>query len=359
MSGLYQWEIGLDMGWTRFRYEVRDAADRRVERGGEESTPEGLRRVLAKYQGKERVRVSYEAGTQLYWVNEVVKGMGMESYPFHAASFALIVKSRNKSDKKDAEKIARAAVKEILPPKVVVAEGEERELRELMSERETRKRELVSYGNQLHALAIREGFSLGASTLSTKEANWESAVNRFTGRAGEAAKRWYRMALVLFQILEEVETKIHELTSHGELGEARRRLESIPGIGRWVACGLLAWCGAQAARFANGRKAASYFGLVGSTYESGQRSRSGSITKAGPPLARRLLIPAAWAFLRSRKGRESQWGRWFFRQAKGKKRIKIAVVGLARRIATAAVASLRNQTEWDARRLVGVGATQG
>jgi len=129
MRGFYQLEVGLDMGWTSFRYEVRDEADRRIERGGEESTPAGLRRVLAKYQGKERVRVSYEAGTQMYWVDEVVKGMGMESYPFHAASFALIVKSRNKTDKKDAETIARAAVKEILPAKIVVAEESE-ELRE-------------------------------------------------------------------------------------------------------------------------------------------------------------------------------------------------------------------------------------
>jgi transposase len=354
MRGFYQLEVGLDMGWTSFRYEVRDEADRRIERGGEESTPAGLRRVLAKYQGKERVRVSYEAGTQMYWVDEVVKGMGMESYPFHAASFALIVKSRNKTDKKDAETIARAAVKEILPAKIVVAEGEERELRELMSERETRKRELVSYGNQLHALAIREGFSLYASIRSTKEEDWEQAVSRFEGRARAEAKRVYRMALVLFQILEEVEGRIQELTSTGELGEARRRLETHPGIGRW-----LAWCGPRAARFANGRKAASYFGLVGSTYESGQVSRLGSITKAGPPLVRRLLMQAAWAFLRSREGQRSGWGRWFARQAKGKKRIKIAVVGLARRIVTAAVASLRNQTDWDAQRLLGVGGTRG
>ena len=59
-------------------------------------------------------------------------------------------------------------------------------------------------------------------------------------------------------------------------------------------------------------------------------------------------MQAGWAFLSSKKGRESEWGRWFRRVAKRRGK-KIAIVGLARKLLTAAVASLRTGQDWDPR----------
>ena len=132
------------------------------------------------------------------------------------------------------------------------------------------------------------------------------------------------------------------------MGEARKRLETIPGVGFWTAVGLLAWCGPRAERFPKGRLAASYFGLTRSIYESGQISRPGHITKTGPPLVRKYLTQAAWAFIRSREGQKSAWGKWQQKMtSKNKDLRKKSTVALARRILTAAVACLRNETEWN------------
>jgi len=136
------------------------------------------------------------------------------------------------------------------------------------------------------------------------------------------------------------------------MGKARKRLETIPGVGFWTATGLLAWCGPRAARFPKGRQAAAYFGLTRSTYESGQISRPGHITKTGPPLVRKFLTQAAWAFIRSAAGQESAWGKWQKKMTcKNKDLRKKATVALARRILTAAVACLRNETEWNPKAL--------
>lgn len=343
--------IGIDMGWKGFRYEVRDGVGRKIKMGGGVSTPEGLREVLQDYTKYPRVQVAYEAGAQMYWIDEVVKDVGMDSYAFHAADFALSVKSKNKTDKKDAEKIAKAAGKENLPPRVVVPPEAERALREQVKERKRWQKELSQGVNRLRALGIQLGFTLAKRGLREKMENWDGALSRFQGtRYEKQAQRLYRQALVCFQLLEEVEEEWRASGNREEWREAREQLDSIPGIGEQIALALIAWCGPQAARFANSRHAASYFGLTGGVYESGSIHRERGVTKCGPPLVRSLMVQAAWAFLRSKAGRQSPWGEWFRKRTdtRNKSQRKKAVVGLARKILTAAVACLQNGTRWDA-----------
>ncbi len=340
--------MGMDFGWKSFRYEVRSGRNKVVARAGAPSTPEALREVLRKYAPHGRVTAAYEAGSQMYWIDRVVREEEQNSYPFHAAHFHLSVKSKNKTDKKDAEKITVALVKENLPPRVYVAGGAERELRERLSERGAYKKDLNRLGNRLHAMAIEEGFQLPKKSLSQSLKHWEAALESFKKtRKEKAARRLYESALVQYQLLEEIEEEIDHLVKEGEMGKARKRLETIPGVGYWTAVGVLAWCGPRAARFAKSRQAAAYFGLTRSTYESGQISRPGHITKTGPPLVRKFLTQAAWAFVRSRAGQKSAWGKWQKKMtSKNKDLRKKATVALARRILTAAVACLRNETDW-------------
>jgi len=339
----------MDFGWKSFRYEIRNSRNQVIEKGGAPATPEDLKAILEKYRGRNSVVVAFEAGSQLYWVDEAIKEMGQDSYPFHAAHFHQTVKSKNKTDKKDAEKIAIAAVKDNLPPRIYVPGGVERRLRELLTERATYKKELNTTGNRLHALAMESGFRLGKKSLSRDLVGWDEAQERFAGTKREReARRLYRMALNLMQLIEEIEEEIWTLGHDGDAGKVRARLETIPGVGFWTAMALIAWCGLRAERFPKSRNAASYFGLVRSVYESGQISRPGHITKTGPPLVRKLATQAAWAFIRSEAGSASAWGRWSRAMtSKDKDRRKKATVALARRIVTAAVACLRNETVWN------------
>ena len=49
-------------------------------------------------------------------------------------------------------------------------------------------------------------------------------------------------------------------------------------------------------RFDNPRQLMAYLGLVPSEHSSGSKRRQGAITKAGSPLARRMLVEGAWTY---------------------------------------------------------------
>jgi transposase len=340
---------GLDFGWKSFRYEFRTKTNKVIERGGADSTPEGLKKVLEKYKKYAKVKVAFEAGAQLYWVDRVIKDLGFSSHPFHAANFNRNKTSKIKTDKKDAEEFVKSAVLNDLPKRIYIPTQEEQDLRNKLGERESLKKNLTACGNRLHALSIEVGLQLQKKSLSRSLKHWEEAVPLFkdTCRYGEA-ERLYKLALVIFQNMDAVEEEIKAITTQGEMGEARKRLETIPGIGFWVATALLAWCGPRASRFPKSRHASSYFGLTRSTYESSTILRHGHITKSGPSLVRKLLAQAAWAFLRARDGRNSEWGYWYHKMtSRDKDRRKKSTIALARRILTAAVACLQNESEWD------------
>ena len=61
------------------------------------------------------------------------------------------------------------------------------------------------------------------------------------------------------------------------------------------------------------------------------------------------MVQAAWAFLRSHAGQKSRWGEWFRRRtARSVHQRKKSIVGLARKLLTAAVACLQKETTWNA-----------
>ena len=306
------------------------------------------------------MQVAYEAGSQMYWVDRVIKEMGMDSYPFHAADFLIIVKSKNKSDKKDAQKIAVEAAKGNLPRRVYVPSEIEKELRDLVQERHAYQKNINEWGNRLHALAISLGFQLEKSTLSEEKA-WLELLEQFQGKSKEKAKRFYNAVAPFFQNLEKIEEEMRGGTERSRVCQSHKDI----GIdsresGEFCSTALIAWCGPEAARFLNGRHAASYFGLVKRNYQSGQTDRNGSITKSGPELIRKYMVQAAWAFMRSFEGQKSLWGRWAApRLGKGKKKNKDlrkrTIVALARKLITAAIACLQKGTMWDNRVLEAFG----
>ena len=76
-----------------------------------------------------------------------------------------------------------------------------------------------------------------------------------------------------------------------------RLLMSIPGIGWVVATYALARIG-NWRELGRSCEMASFFGLVPSEDSTGEGADRGSITKAGDPRMRSLLIQAAWSAIR-------------------------------------------------------------
>ena len=91
-------------------------------------------------------------------------------------------------------------------------------------------------------------------------------------------------------------------------------------------------------------------------YQSGETDRNGRITKRGNPLARTILVECAWASLRY-----NPWAKAVYERISGKQktRKKKAAVALARKIAVLAWAMLRDEKDWEPKRMIEVAESFG
>jgi len=101
------------------------------------------------------------------------------------------------------------------------------------------------------------------------------------------------------------------------------RLDTIPGVNRRVAEGLLAEIGTDMSRFASARQLASWAGMCPGNNESGGKRKSGQ-TRHGSPWLRQTLIEAGHAAARCKQGYlAAQYHRLAARR--GKKKAVVAV----------------------------------
>jgi transposase len=105
-------------------------------------------------------------------------------------------------------------------------------------------------------------------------------------------------------------------------------------------------------RFARAGQVAAYLGLVPQEHSSGERQRRGAITQAGNTRLRWLLVQAAWGIWRDRHAASVPLRAWAQRLA-ARRRKTIAVVALARRLASILFALWRDGTTFDPARLGG------
>ena len=151
----------------------------------------------------------------------------------------------------------------------------------------------------------------------------------------EIAREHERLRLVARQIADlEAQSRAELRTARPGSPEARiTQLIDLRGIGPVGGQGLVNE--AFYRDFNNRRQVGSYFGLAGTPYDSGQRSREQGISKAGNRRARELAIELAWLWTVHQP--DSALTRWFrerVRDLKGRIR-RIAIVALARKLMVA------------------------
>jgi hypothetical protein len=116
---------------------------------------------------------------------------------------------------------------------------------------------------------------------------------RFDDAASETTFLDYLDAVeTLPQRCAALEAALAELASVSPFATTIARLRCFRGIDTLSAAGICAEVG-DFHRFAHPRLLSGYLGLVPCERTSDQQRRQGSITKAGPPHARRLLVEAA------------------------------------------------------------------
>src|SRR5438270_2302936 len=282
----------------------------------------------------QKVRVGMEASGHARWFERLLTELQFELWIGDAAEIRTKRVRKQKTDRQDAELLLRLLIEDRFP-RIWVADGENRDVRQLLWHRHRLVQMRTRIMNQLHVVALNEG-------VRRKKALWRPA-----GRAqlqSLVLARWAsRRRPDLLELLDQLTPKIQELTraleQEVEKRPVARRLMAHPGVGPLTALAFELVIGTPE-RFGCGKQIASNVGLVPSEESSGDRRRLGHISKQGNSLLRFLLVEAAQVTVRT----DPDWRRRFLHLAMRRER-RIAKVAMARKLAVRLYWMWRK--EWD------------
>jgi len=268
------------------------------------------------------------------WLVQMLQEMGHTVHVADSRSVKLIACSRCKTDKIDSRILMELLAKGFLPT-TYIPSAREREYRELLRHRSSLVRTATRSKLRVHALLDKEnkGIRFPFSGQGRKQLE---QVELFEHR-----REILEHELAIIDFAEErahlQDLRIRRMASH-EPDVAR--LRTIPGFDVLMATAFLAEIG-DVGRFRNADQVAAYVGLVPRVYSSGGTRRCGRITKTGSKFMRWMLVQAAWAAIKASSNLRLRFASIGRRRGQ-----KVAIVAIARKLATIAFRVLRDKSEY-------------
>jgi transposase len=261
-------KVGLDVHAAQTRAAVLDPATGEVALRRLRVPPLGVLEFLAGLGP--RACAVYEAGPSGFALARAAAGRGLDVRVVAPGLVPRKAGDRVKADRRDAVRLARLLAAGGLTF-VRVPSVEEEQFRDLVRAREDLRGDLMRTRDHRRWLAkLRFGDAASATTFL----DYLGAVETLPHRCAA------------------LEAVLAEMASVGPFATTIARPRCFRGIDTLSAAGICAEVG-DFHRFAHPRLLSGYLGLVPSERTSEQQRRQGSITKAGPPHARRLLVEAA------------------------------------------------------------------
>ncbi len=318
--------VGLDVGdrWSR-HCVLEQSSGEIVEEGRVRTTPAGLRRRFAG----SRSRVVLEVGSHSPWISRLLTGLGHEVLVANARHVALIHGSGNKSDRVDAESLARLGR---FDPKLLHAVEHRSEQvqvdRAMLKARDVLVRTRARLIGHARGMVKSVGGRVG-----------RSSAEGFAARAAEDLPEALQAALgPVIEEIAQLTVKIRHYDRRiGRVTKQRypetELLRQVDGVGPITALAFVLKV-EDPRRFGRSRTLGPYLGLVPRRDQSGARDPQLRITKQGDPFVRRLLIQCA-RYILGPFGKDCALRRYGLRIAErgGKHAKKRAAVAVARKLA--------------------------
>jgi transposase len=263
------------------------------------TVPHDLPRLLhklAELGPLERLSVVYEAGPTGFGLCRALRDHGVNCIVVAPNRVPQMPGPKIKTDKRDARWLAHQLRMNGLSG-IAIPDQELEALRDLIRAREdslyTRRRTR----QQMSALLLRHDVRwTGKRTWNPAHSAWMQSL-RLSSEAPELAKKHYLTVIAqLDGRIEELSADIERIAGslRGIHGVLFRMLQAMRGVQALTSATLVSELG-DLRRFKSASKLMSYVGMVPSEYSSGSRVKKGSITKAGNPHVRRVLVEACWS----------------------------------------------------------------
>jgi transposase len=242
------------------------------------------------------VRACYEAGPTGFGLYRAARGTGIEMLVIAPGKTPRGPSDRVKTDRKDAELLARqllagALTAVVVPPVKVEA------ARDLMRSHDACRQDLMRVRHRVSKMLLRHGRVYPSpSTWTEAHRRWLSR-QQFPEPASELAFADLLAAVDgLSARKAALSQRLSQLASDEQWWPTIARLRCFRGVDTLTALGLHLELGGDWQRFQKPTALSAWLGLTPSLNQSGESSRQGAITKTGSALARRLLVEAAWHY---------------------------------------------------------------
>jgi len=259
---------------------------------------ESIRKMVKKLGAADQLRACYEAGPTGYVLYWQLAELGVHCDVIAPTLVPVKAGDRVKTDRRDAERLARSYRSGDLTAVWVPDAGSEA-LRDLVRAREAAKQDQLRARHRLGKFLLRSGQrpAQGMKAWTQPYMAWVKQI-RFPQVAQESTRLDYLTEVEhMGERVARLEQAITEAVkvASPEIQEVVKDLQALRGIAQISAVTIAAELG-NISRFEGARQLMGYSGAVPSENSSGKRTQRGSITKTGNAHLRRIVVEAAWSY---------------------------------------------------------------
>jgi len=290
--------VGLDVDTDKLAVGVAEPGGEVRSLGAIPYTWEAVRGLVKKLGPASRLRVCYEAGPHGYGLYWQLTKLGVHCDVVAPTLIPVKSGDRVKTNRRDAEKLARCYRSGDLTP-VWVPDAAHEALRDLVRAREAGKKDQLRARHRLGKFLLRRGLRaaegaknwtakhlLWVKTLSFEQPAQEATFLDYLHEVEHAAERVARLERAIDQVVA---------TAPAEMQALIAGLQALRGIKLVSAATIVAEVG-PLSRFTRPKQLMGYSGMVSSEDSTGNSVRRGAITKTGNAHLRRIVGEAAWAY---------------------------------------------------------------
>lgn len=330
--------VGLDLGDRKHEVCVLARGGGEVWKGEVDNTREAMGALSREHRG---ALVVMEVGMNSPWVSRYFQGLGHRVVVANPRKVRAIYQNERKSDRKDAEMLARLARsdEELLHPVEHRPEEVQRDLLRVKL-RDNLVRQRVDIISSVRFTLKSLGVRVGSPNTECFARHARKALAGEHAVLLAAVEPSLRVVDALTAAVRELDFEIGRLAREGypETG----LLTQIAGVGPITSLAFVLTVG-DPSRFGRSRDVAAYFGLVPRRDQSGDTDKQMRISKAGDAYMRRLLVGAA-QYILGPFGPDCSLRRCGLKLAArgGQSAKKKAAVAVARKLAVLMLSLLKN-----------------
>lgn len=291
--------VGMDVHADTIAVAVAEMGGEVRSLGAIPNKPESVRKLIGKLAPAGTLKCCYEAGPTGYVLYWQLTQLGVACEVIAPSLVPTKAGDRVKTDRRDAEKLARCYRAGELTP-VWVPDAAHEALRDLVRAREAAKKDQLRHRHRLGKFLLRHGRrpTDAGQAWTQKYVNWIRIHARFDQPALDATVAHYleeidHIAGRIVKLEQTIDEAVKQAAP--EIRAVIEALQALRGVAQTTAVTVVCELGSLS-RFESPRQLMGYSGLVPREYSSGNKTQRGAITKSGNAHLRRVLVESAWTY---------------------------------------------------------------